>query len=376
MALEDIINDFLNAKGLIPIQADATDMQVTESGTFFSIPVMGDASQTAYTGKTSPGISTKPLTAAEKLSVARKARRGKATTGADGQTQKLTRRQALKMLENQQKTRYQITGPVLPDSLLQDRSKISIEQQLLACSSNAYIDEETGELKWRMPEIKPKTYNLFFNPDTDRYMYFAADVPENTTRMRIFVRLGHDKLSEDAKRPCGAEDEHLITDDYGPALGKRLAELGHTVLVYRSFPGQYTTKGKANRAGVDSAKSFNPNLFISCHANSFTSSLASGTEVLYNTVPIAKRYAQVIQDAIVDALGTSRRAARDFVPDELSLTAAENIPAVIIEPIFVTSTDDLAKYDEYKTSHAATGGLGGAIAEAVNTFIQNEYPPQ
>lgn len=285
------------------------------------------------------------------------------------------------------------------DQIASDADKL--RKKLPPLRTDKRRNPQTGE--WEKCPVLPECRESYlFDPQTDTVTKMSVPVSDNENKIsrRIFIRLGHDILEgyeriKGADILCGSPGEQAVIDAYGPALGIRLAQLGHTVKVYRSVRGTKKTARQANEDGVAEAVSFGAELFISCHANSFQDKNLSdkqnasigGSMLLYNGFGYAHRLAAGIQSEISSALNRPGRALKkdngglDEIKDgetekkkqgnlEMRETYRSQIPGIIIEPVFVTCTKDMEEFQKYQTQNA--GGLGALIAEYIDRFLQAE----
>ncbi|WP_280770598.1 SH3 domain-containing protein [Salipaludibacillus daqingensis] len=94
---------------------------------------------------------------------------------------------------------------------------------------------------------------------------------------------------------------------------------------------------------VSLANQSNADLFISIHANSFGSSAASGSEVLYSETQYpaqSRRLATELQKAISSGMNMRDRG---LVKRNLQVLTGPRMPAVLIEPGFMSNQSDLNK---------------------------------
>ncbi len=184
---------------------------------------------------------------------------------------------------------------------------------------------------------------------------------------KIFIRLGHDTLSNGTfTGASGFLTEKSVIDTYGNAIKTQLSSLGYTVKTYRSTAGTYSTSSEALKAGVAAAEDWGADVFISCHANSSSSSSANGTEVYYNNVYFSEWLAEDVHSTICDCLDTTSRGAKDGVDAGYYEMKNTSIPAILIEPFFVTNQSDCNKYTNYGGSK-----LGKAIANVIDAAIMS-----
>jgi len=94
---------------------------------------------------------------------------------------------------------------------------------------------------------------------------------------------------------------------------------------------------------VTLANQSNADLFISIHANSFGSSAASGSEVLYSETQYpadSRKLATELQKAISSGMNMRDRG---LVKRNLQVLTGPRMPAVLIEPGFMSNSSDLDK---------------------------------
>lgn len=188
-----------------------------------------------------------------------------------------------------------------------------------------------------------------------------------TDYTKIFIRLGHDTLTNGSF--TGAEGiliEKKVIDAYGEALRSKLVSLGWEVKMFRPVSGTYATRTEGLAAGIQAADDWGADVFISCHANASDSSSAKGTEVYYNNIGISSLFAEDICSTICSSLGTTSRGAKDGITAGYYEMKNTTVPAIIIEPFFITNQSDCNKYNAYTGSK-----LGKDIATTVDSCIWN-----
>ncbi len=118
--------------------------------------------------------------------------------------------------------------------------------------------------------------------------------------------------------------------------------------------------------GMDTA------LFLSVHNNSFTSSSAHGTTVLYypdgepdsETQMTSQRFAQILQEELVDALGRYDRGITDGA--EMVVIRETIAPAVITEIAFISNPEELALLKSEEFQDKAAQALCRSVIRALN----------
>jgi len=94
---------------------------------------------------------------------------------------------------------------------------------------------------------------------------------------------------------------------------------------------------------VNIAEAAGAELFLSVHHNGAASSAANGTETIhYPGSRLGILYAEYIQQGMLDALGSRHRDVK--TSDSLYVLRKTSMPAVLIEPLFVTGEEDRMIY--------------------------------
>lgn len=105
---------------------------------------------------------------------------------------------------------------------------------------------------------------------------------------------------------------------------------------------------------------------IEVHFNAFTSNTANGTEVLFaenaKGIPTEK-----LSKAVAESIGTRNRGVKYTGLKVLSKINALGIPACLLEVCFITSPEDMNKYNGYKTMLS--------ICNALSIPILDKKPP-
>ncbi|OPJ61171.1 N-acetylmuramoyl-L-alanine amidase [Clostridium oryzae] len=179
--------------------------------------------------------------------------------------------------------------------------------------------------------------------------------------MKIAIRGGHNYAVPGA---TGILDEVKEDRKYYKAVMKYLRDAGHEVLDVT--PDRTDTSSQDLSYGVSRANDWGADLFVSCHLNSGG---GKGCEVLYYTgSEKGNRYASKVSDEIAE-LGFNNRGAKQDVRGLYELNHTQ-MPAIIIEPLFIDSKLDVKLYKKIGVDK-----LGKVIAEAINgEKIIPEYP--
>ncbi|RXI63186.1 N-acetylmuramoyl-L-alanine amidase, partial [Clostridium tetani] len=157
-------------------------------------------------------------------------------------------------------------------------------------------------------------------------------------------------------------------EQYMPYIIESLKSKGYEVLDVTP-PEANRSLGDSLSYSINKAREFGADLFISCHANSFTEESANGCEVLFPSGDsIARNYALDVNSAI-SKLGFKSRGAKPDVRGLAEMNGSVGCPAIIIEPFFVTNKADVNNFNW-------VGGikLGRAIGKALNVVPNPNKP--
>ncbi|MGD9676781.1 MAG: N-acetylmuramoyl-L-alanine amidase [Vulcanibacillus sp.] len=181
--------------------------------------------------------------------------------------------------------------------------------------------------------------------------------------MKIFVRYGHSEEFPGASSQYG--DEVEIIREYAPYLAQKLYYAGHTVYTFDpdTYFIDYDSADKELMAGVNLANSYGVDLFVSCHVNSISNPYESYTTVLTRSNDnLAMTIGNSIKSTVSNLLGISNSGLQH--PTDKGELNYTNMPALIIEPFFVSNQSDCNAYN-------SVGGqaLGEAIADAILACI-------
>lgn len=112
----------------------------------------------------------------------------------------------------------------------------------------------------------------------------------------------------------------------------------------------------------DIANNLNATLFLSIHNNAYNSS-ECGTETLYYPGAAGSSFARIVQDTLVNALGTNDRGI--IQRPGLVVLNATKMPSVIAEIAFLTNTNDSAKLKDESFLQKAAEALADAVIKAL-----------
>lgn len=124
------------------------------------------------------------------------------------------------------------------------------------------------------------------------------------------------------------------------------------------------------------ANQMNAALFMSVHNNAFTSSAAHGTTVLYypdgepagEKSMTSQRFAEILQEELVDALGRYDRGITDGA--EMVVIRKTLAPSVITEIAFMTNPEELALLQSEDFQNRAAQALCKAVIRALNEMTE------
>ena len=174
--------------------------------------------------------------------------------------------------------------------------------------------------------------------------------------MKIFVRFGHSKKFVGAS---GFLDEVTVIRQYAPWVAQTLYYGGHEVMTFNpdTISESYPNSDAELMAGINAAKAWGADLFVSCHANA---GAGTGTEVLVrSTDTLGKEIGTKVNTNVSSSLGLNNRGLKHPL-DKGELNYTTNMTAVILEPFFVSNQSDCKAY-------SSVGGedLGKTIANAI-----------
>jgi len=158
----------------------------------------------------------------------------------------------------------------------------------------------------------------------------------NLSGKTIFLDPGHG--GHDPGAVNGNIHEKTIVLNLSNKVKQALEREGAKVVMSRS-DDRYIQIGTR----VTLANQSNADLFISIHANSFGSSAASGSEVLYSETQYpadSRKLATELQKAISSGMNMRDRG---LVKRNLQVLTGPRMPAVLIEPGFMSNSSDLDK---------------------------------
>lgn len=104
-----------------------------------------------------------------------------------------------------------------------------------------------------------------------------------------------------------------------------------------------------------------PSLVVSVHCNAATNKAANGAETLYYPGSAAGRMlASTIQFQLVEKLGQRNRGIQ--ARGDLGLLRSTSCPAVIVEPFFISNSEEYKRMNLLQVADAITRGIQGFLA--------------
>jgi N-acetylmuramoyl-L-alanine amidase len=174
----------------------------------------------------------------------------------------------------------------------------------------------------------------------------------------IVIDPGHGGADPGQLGPNGITEADVCWD-VAERLAQRLSALGARVRLTRTEvegPDDTTRARRANELDAD--------LFLSIHLNAHEEGAADGSSTYYfRTSRAGERLAELIQQQIVD-LGMRDCRAH---PRSYAVLRETRMPAVLMEPCFITNADAEKRLDQID--------FRAAIADAVAMALQHYYEP-
>lgn len=170
--------------------------------------------------------------------------------------------------------------------------------------------------------------------------------------MKIFVDAGHNFSGADTGAQGHGLKEQEVTFSIADKLRRYLVSAGHEVKMSRNKLTENvgTSLSESLRKRAEMANSWGANLFVSIHCNAYNGT-ASGTETLiYSFGSQAASYAERIQTAVTEKLGTVSRGVKER--QDLAVLRLTAMPAVLIETAFIDNAFDAARLRERQEDFA------------------------
>lgn len=194
---------------------------------------------------------------------------------------------------------------------------------------------------------------------------------------KIAIAVGHTASGVAGCGAVGLLNESNETRNVAPILADILTKARYTTKIFRidkansyEYEDCYVRAAEANSWGAD--------LYVEIHLNCSSNTNANGTEVLiYPGSSQSASYAKKVNDSICKELGTfDRTYGTGYKESSLIVLRKTNMPAILIEPLFVGNTGDVAKYTPEKLALAIAKGIDSNITTITknNEFNEEEYP--
>ncbi|QGQ95388.1 N-acetylmuramoyl-L-alanine amidase [Paenibacillus psychroresistens] len=196
--------------------------------------------------------------------------------------------------------------------------------------------------------------------------------PSYAHAIKIVVDAGHGGSDPGAIGINGLNEKD-ITLDIALKLQDQLVKRDYEVVLSRTDDRFISLQDRVDYTNKQSA-----DLFISIHGNSYPSSQAKGTLVLYydnqfpqssypasaqmeSLTPISKAFAQQVLDAFINKLHTENQ---DIVPSSVYVVRNGTIPSVLIETAFLSNPEDAALLAD----PIVRSQMAEAIADGIQAF--------
>ena len=181
-----------------------------------------------------------------------------------------------------------------------------------------------------------------------RIAILPTNNPDLLKNMKIAIDLGHNVGND--KGATGIKSEDALILEVGNKVISKLRE--REVTVIETLPDSASSVRDSLQKRVTIANNNEVSRFYSLHFNAFSSASAKGSEVYY-TRSDSKSLAQNIQNELV-SLGYYNRGVKQ---NDFFVTKNTNMPAVLIESCFVTSPEDMQRYNAEAIANAIVNGI-------------------
>ena len=202
-------------------------------------------------------------------------------------------------------------------------------------------------------------------------------LPEPLGGVTIVLDAGHG--GQDGGASKGDVIEKDITLSITKKVARQLTRLGAEVILTRSTDGdvlsehapseQFSTNRERKKQDIflreELVKQYNPDLFISIHANAIPNSKWRGAQVFYhkNGHPNSEYLAKAIQQTIRDTVQNTDREALSI--KEVYLLKKVDVPAVLVETGFISNDEER----ELLATESYQEKMAFAIARGIENYI-------
>lgn len=190
---------------------------------------------------------------------------------------------------------------------------------------------------------------------------------------KIAIAVGHTASGVAGCGAVGLLNESNETRNIAPILADILTKAGYTTKIFKidkansyEYEDCYLRALEANTWGAD--------LYVEIHLNCSSNPEAHGTEVLiYPGSFKSASYAKKVNDSICKELGTfDRTYGTGYKESSLIVLRKTNMPAILVEPLFVDNADDVSQYTSEKLALAIAKGIDSNITSTATTTKNNE----
>ncbi len=202
-------------------------------------------------------------------------------------------------------------------------------------------------------------YTAYYNEDN--LLVISVKEPSNTLEGKIIeLDPGHGGEQPGAVSATGVYEAN-ITYKIALELKKQLQEKGATVILSRGNGKKEPEIEERRLSTIEK----NPDLFVSIHLDSSSSSSVSGSSVYYYknySAPLAQAISESLPKSLKSGMGYNlKNRGEHFYP--FHVTRVENCPAVLVECGFISNSQ------EFKMQNSARGQI--CIAQGICNGIVN-----
>ena len=177
--------------------------------------------------------------------------------------------------------------------------------------------------------------------------------------MKIFIDPGHNYVGSDTGAQSNDLKEQEVVIEIALILKDMLINVGHQVKMSRNSKTSNvgSSLSQSINTRVNMANEWGADLFVSIHCNAGG---GIGTETLvYHSYGEAYKYAQRVQESIVNNLNTVNRGVK--VRTDLGVLRLTSMPAILIETAFIDNYHDaqLLKNKQNEFAEAIFEGIIG-----------------
>lgn len=201
-------------------------------------------------------------------------------------------------------------------------------------------------------------YKAYYESDTGYLVFQCNNPPASMSSARIVIDPGHCNTDPGALGFREDYNEYEVNLAISKYLKAELESMGAYVYMNN------TTNGKVELlTRLNNGKSADPHLLISVHANSATSSSASGSEAYYFNA-FSSDLASKASSATASALETGNRGAKF---GRFYMTRDSEFPAILLETGFVSNQSEYYKLitASYQKS------IASSVASSIKSFLSS-----